>query len=263
MSSDEENESEASTFASSVTSTPIELKPDRRIYNASSYKVYKDYSVKLERVDGEENRNKIYVLQLLEKNKLYYVYSRWGKKGAGGQQRMSRPFDDIEEALTMFERRFKDKTGIDFNERDQFSSYSGRYMILQDDLSLKVKQEPTEHEKSKGEGEEEGQQGKEQQQPPPSPAPAGKTVEGKAKMEEKDPLNKSYIILKDICYEINVLKSNKMNDIVKQMSHELFSLCPDAFKTKPGLNSNEGIKQAFMMLNEYRTKKQENQRQEE
>jgi poly [ADP-ribose] polymerase len=260
MSSDEdqsETDRESVRSESVKSEKQIELKPDKRIYNSTQYKVYKDYSCRLERQDEERNRNKFYLIQILVKNNLYYVYSRWGRKGQGGQQRMSSPFDDPNEAIRNFEKRFKDKTGLDWNMRDHLSDYQGMYKIYNDDLSLQTLKQNQEEEQQQKISQKGSQKGSEEL------PESAKDWRSKQLEQEQDPLEKSAIILKDICYEINVLKSDKTNDIVKSLSNELFNICPDAFgKKKPSLDSNDGIKQALTMLLEYKSQ-MESQEQEE
>ena len=57
-----------------------ELKPDLLINNPSSYKVYKDFSCKLVKTDKQE-KQRYYIIQILQKNQSYYVFSHWGTQG--------------------------------------------------------------------------------------------------------------------------------------------------------------------------------------
>ena len=217
-SSDVENQSTVSEATTSKSEKqPIKvLKPDIHIYNSSTYKVYKDYSCRLEKRDTIDNQNKFYLIQLLEKNQKFYVYSRWGRKGKPGQQRMTDPHTDKNECIAIFEKRFSDKTGLDWNMRDHLDSYTGVYKILENDLSLQ------------------------------------------SLKNEKDPFEKAKNILLDICFEINILQSDKTGDIIKDLSNDLFTLFPNAFPKKKShiLDSNQAVQQAFKVLNDYRSKYQ-------
>jgi hypothetical protein len=109
----------------------IKFKPDPSIANASSFEVYDGYSCKLKSRGEEEKR--IYIIQILKKNNFYYVYSHWGKQGMIGQKRMSFPIDNAKDAVIVFEKRFKEKTNVDWNKRDNHKDYNGDYEINHDE----------------------------------------------------------------------------------------------------------------------------------
>lgn len=59
-----------------------------------------------------------YRLQLLEttNGKQYYTHTRWGRVGEHGQVKTMGPFS-LEEALKEFEKKFKDKSGLSWDDR--------------------------------------------------------------------------------------------------------------------------------------------------
>lgn len=82
--------------------------PLSNIQNAS---IYKDMSCILNQTDISANANKFYILQLLVNfNKEYIVYSRYGRVGETGKTQ-SKTFSSEYSAIAEFKRRFRSKTG--------------------------------------------------------------------------------------------------------------------------------------------------------
>ncbi|KAI1847163.1 hypothetical protein JX265_011839 [Neoarthrinium moseri] len=75
-----------------------------------------DASLNLSNVSG--NNNKFYMLQLLvdDKEDTYYAHARWGRVGETGQIKTV-DFDDLDDAKAEFGKRFKSKTGLDWENR--------------------------------------------------------------------------------------------------------------------------------------------------
>jgi hypothetical protein len=65
------------TDATHTSKTEFDYKPDKYITDSNQYKVYEEYSCTLERKDLT---NKFYILQLLQKDDYFYLFSRWGSK---------------------------------------------------------------------------------------------------------------------------------------------------------------------------------------
>lgn len=95
------------------------------------------------------NNNKFYILQLLEDDtaKLYrycreYVYVvffsfpfysvwfRWGRVGYTGQSDLKLLGGDLEQAKKIFCKKFSDKTGNDWSERNEFDRIPGKYTLI-------------------------------------------------------------------------------------------------------------------------------------
>ncbi|KAK5113416.1 hypothetical protein LTR62_003516 [Meristemomyces frigidus] len=86
-----------------------------------------------------------YRLQLLEGKTKCHVHTRWGRVGEFGQVK-TMDFDDFEEAMKEFQKKFKDKSGLAWDDRDQ-EPKKGKYAWLQmdytgeDDAEHEVKKE--------------------------------------------------------------------------------------------------------------------------
>lgn len=56
----------------------------------------------------------------------FVFFTRWGRTGTSGSCKVEGPFDDLEEALGLFEAKFKDKTGNLWRVDDHEDRYLGR-----------------------------------------------------------------------------------------------------------------------------------------
>jgi poly [ADP-ribose] polymerase len=66
---------------------------------------------------ASDNANKFYRIQLLAGTKSKYMtWTRWGRVGENGQS-AALPFDDLQSAMAMFEKKFKDKSGLAWSNR--------------------------------------------------------------------------------------------------------------------------------------------------
>jgi len=119
-----------------------------------------------------------------------------------------------------FEKRFKQKTGVDWVDRNNFDDYVGRYTMDSKYINFySVKSETgsededfIEHDSNK-------------------------------KIEAKN-------ILKNLCFEI-LVKKNKDENFIEENSTKLFDLIPKAFKKKIILNSEDSLINARITLNKY------------
>jgi len=80
------------------------------------------YDASLNQSNVGNNNNKFYILQLVQqgavKKTKHYTYTRWGRVGEFGQDKLIGP-SDLAVATKDFEKKFKDKTGL---------AWSGEYM---------------------------------------------------------------------------------------------------------------------------------------
>lgn len=53
----------------------------------------------------------------------FYFFTRWGRTGTSGQGKLEGPFDTVEEASTLFEAKFEEKTGNDWDVDDHEDRY--------------------------------------------------------------------------------------------------------------------------------------------
>ncbi|KAI0202646.1 PARP-domain-containing protein [Astrocystis sublimbata] len=77
-----------------------------------------DASLNLSCVSG--NNNKFYMLQLLvdDKKNTYYAHNRWGRVGETGQVK-TMSFDDLDSTKEVYDKKFKSKTGLKWEERGE------------------------------------------------------------------------------------------------------------------------------------------------
>ncbi|MCJ1392414.1 hypothetical protein MMC18_005281 [Xylographa bjoerkii] len=77
------------------------------------------------------NNNKFYILQLLYKKTedKYYAHTRWGRVGEFGQVKTMGP-SSLDDARQDFEKKFKDKSGHDWDERAE-PAKKGKYTFLE------------------------------------------------------------------------------------------------------------------------------------
>jgi poly [ADP-ribose] polymerase 2/3/4 len=94
-----------------------------------------------------------YRLQLLEttNGKQYYTHTRWGRVGENGQVKTMGPFS-LEEALKEFEKKFKDKSGLSWNDRSA-EPKPKKYTFLEKSYESDDEDADGEHQKGQEEGE--------------------------------------------------------------------------------------------------------------
>lgn len=95
---------------------------DERIPDAGSYQVYVDddgavFDVTLNKSNSDANNNKFYRAQLLISSSGYRTWTRWGRVGEKGQSKMLGD-GSLENALKEFKKKFKEKHGNTWEDRD-------------------------------------------------------------------------------------------------------------------------------------------------
>jgi len=73
--------------------------------------VVRDYACTLSQADVEQNKNKFYIIQLLKNGSTYYVWARYGRTGEPKGSIRSETFTQEHEAITVFCKRYYEKTG--------------------------------------------------------------------------------------------------------------------------------------------------------
>lgn len=73
-----------------------------------------------------------YFLQILKSKdgKAFYTHTRWGRVGELGQSKTVGP-DDVEAAIKEFEKKFKDKSGLAWSDRNEESKGGKKYTYLE------------------------------------------------------------------------------------------------------------------------------------
>ncbi|KAK2649496.1 hypothetical protein Ddye_016985 [Dipteronia dyeriana] len=100
------------------------------------------FDAMLNQTNVGNNNNKFYVIQLLESDigGGYMVYSRWGRVGVKGQDKIFGPFQSLDFAIHEFEQKFAAKTQNLWPNRKEFISYPKYYTLLEMDYSEKEKE---------------------------------------------------------------------------------------------------------------------------
>ncbi|KAF3939329.1 hypothetical protein ABW19_dt0203389 [Dactylella cylindrospora] len=104
-----------------------------------TYEVYEDddqvkFDASLNQTNIGNNNNKFYILQLIHKNsKSFAVWTRWGRVGEGGQSKLMDGFN-LAAALKEFNKKFKDKTGVVWDDRLK-ADKPNKYTYLEKDYA--------------------------------------------------------------------------------------------------------------------------------
>ncbi|NXU55530.1 PARP3 polymerase, partial [Turnix velox] len=101
---------------------PLSMKPGTR--------VYEDYDCTLNQTNISANNNKFYIIQLLEHDGAYSVWSRWGRVGEVGQSKLV-PTASLEAAKKDFEKKFREKTKNSWAARENFVAQPGKYTLIE------------------------------------------------------------------------------------------------------------------------------------
>ncbi|VDN40647.1 unnamed protein product [Dibothriocephalus latus] len=84
----------------------------------------------------QHNNNKYYMGQLLEDDAapVYSVWFRWGRVGKTRQHNLIPCGSNLESALAIFTKKFKDKTGNLWAEKKDFVKQPGLYDLIEQDF---------------------------------------------------------------------------------------------------------------------------------
>jgi poly [ADP-ribose] polymerase 2/3/4 len=104
------------------------LKGSHTVYQADDGTIY---DVTLNQTNAGQNNNKFYRIQLLVavNKKDYRTWTRWGRVGEAGQNAMLGS-GSLNEALSQFEKKFKDKTGHKWESRHE-PAKKGKYTYIE------------------------------------------------------------------------------------------------------------------------------------
>ena len=94
------------------------------------------YACVLNQTNIAQNNNKFFVIQVLKKfdEEHYYAWIRWGRVGYHGQTALTDCGNDAQRAISIFAKKFSDKTRNDWSERHDFVKVSGKYDLVGTDL---------------------------------------------------------------------------------------------------------------------------------
>ncbi|NXO57878.1 PARP3 polymerase, partial [Aramus guarauna] len=93
-------------------------------------RVYEDYDCTLNQTNISANNNKFYIIQLLEHNGDYSVWTHWGRVGEVGQSKLI-PYASLEAAKKGFEKKFREKTKNSWAARENFVTQPGKYTLIE------------------------------------------------------------------------------------------------------------------------------------
>jgi len=103
---------------------------DGEVPGRGDKKVYEDYAIKLNQTHIDANNNKFYIIQVVEEKGKFFAWNRWGRVGEPGQNSL-KPFGNADQAVKEFEKKFRDKTGNPWGNRDSFKPVNGKYSIVE------------------------------------------------------------------------------------------------------------------------------------
>ncbi len=101
--------------------------------------IYKDHDCTLNQTDIRTNKNKFYIMQVIEKGNSFYLFIRYGRVGERGVVKHD-TYTTGESAAGAFVKQFKSKTGNTWGS--PFVAKSGKYYLCEMDYEDVVKQQP-------------------------------------------------------------------------------------------------------------------------
>ncbi|KAK3636189.1 hypothetical protein LTR56_014352 [Elasticomyces elasticus] len=112
----------------------INVPLDEGFSAAAGSRVYIDedgtiFDASLNQSQVAKNNNKFYRLQLLEGGKHDHVHTRWGRVGEFGQVKTI-DFEDFDDAMKEFKKKFKDKSGLAWEDRAT-DPKKGKYTFIE------------------------------------------------------------------------------------------------------------------------------------
>lgn len=119
--------------ASENKSTNKKRKVDSFVPSQSIYEVFEDYDCMLNQTNIGHNNNKYYVIQVLKRVGInqYHAWNRWGRVGESGATAMKGPFVSSDDAIKDFKKKFQDKTGNKWENRDSFTPKTKKYTMIE------------------------------------------------------------------------------------------------------------------------------------
>jgi predicted DNA-binding WGR domain protein len=187
---------------------------DSRAPGAEKLKVHGEYSVKLNQTHIDANNNKFYIIQVLEGDGKFYAWTRWGRVGEPGQNKMV-PSSTVDGAIANFKSKFREKTSNNWDGRDNFKSVNGKYTLVETD---------------------EGSGGQED-------APMGKLTEAQ--------IGKGQKVLEKLGAEVQKAKAEVKT--LEVLSSEFYSLIPHNFgRTRPpAIKTDDMVQKEVELLKFY------------
>ncbi|KAL1839107.1 hypothetical protein VTJ49DRAFT_1875 [Mycothermus thermophilus] len=226
------------------------------------------YDASLNQTNASANNNKFYRIQLLvDSHGQYRTWTRWGRVGERGQTHITSP-SLLDGAMRVFEKKFKDKSGLSWADRGK-DPKPGKYAFIERNYEESDDEDSDDDEKAAGSSDKKDRPS--DWKPPQSklePAvqelvklifnqqyfdaamsslnyDANKLPLGKL---SKATITRGFQALKDLAALINdpsvaaTIHNASYNAAVEQLSNTFYSLIPHAFgRNRPPVISSEGM----------------------
>lgn len=88
------------------------------------------YNCTLNQTEIGNNKNKFYIMQLINSGRICTVMIRYGRIGVTGNI-SHHAFGYMDDAILFFEKQFKSKTGNNWSEKDNFQKKPGKYFMTE------------------------------------------------------------------------------------------------------------------------------------
>lgn len=97
------------------------------------------YACVLNQTNISQNNNKFFIIQVLKDftAERYYTWIRWGRVGYNGQTSLSDCAGDAAKAISIFEKKFVDKTKNNWSDRESFDKYPDKYDLVKTEIDSK------------------------------------------------------------------------------------------------------------------------------
>ncbi len=90
--------------------------------------IYKDYTCTLNQTDVKSNKNKFYIMQIVQTSGKNILFIRYGRIGEPGRISHDQ-FSNVDGAVAKFEKQFKSKTKNFWANRSKFKQHAGKYFM--------------------------------------------------------------------------------------------------------------------------------------
>ncbi|EUC67320.1 poly(ADP)-ribose polymerase PARP protein, putative [Rhizoctonia solani AG-3 Rhs1AP] len=161
-------------------------------------------------LDGSNNNNKFYVLQLLHPKSdpaNIILFTRWGRVGEKGASQEKGPFP-AKQAIQEFKKQFKGKAGANWEDRKTMVPKKGKYTWLERDFEAEVGSDDEKQEDSDVKKEEAAEEDNEPEGPPPECTLHELVQDACRLIFNKDVMNAHLLAMK---YDANKLPLGKMS----------------------------------------------------
>ncbi|KAG2378279.1 hypothetical protein C9374_008422 [Naegleria lovaniensis] len=192
------------------------------------------WSATLNQTNASANNNKFYIIQLIESGSKYYVFNRWGRVGAKGQNKLT-SFGSLDKAKADFKKKFKEKTTNTWENRANFKFVKGKYDLVELD-----------YDDDQDEAKEDDEEMTDDQDKPVPDSKLPKRVQDLIKFIS----NKTFIneLLKEYEIDTNKLPLGKLSKNQVQKGYEILKKIQDVIDGKNKSDDLESLSSRFFTL---------------